>query len=206
MAASLDEIFEKCDYITVHVPSTPETRGMFNAANIAKMKDGVRILNFSRADLAVADDIKAALESGKIARYVTDFPDADTIHYPGIVAIPHLGASTNESEENCARMAALQLIDYVENGNIKNSVNYPTVVLDRGLCTRIGVMHHNRPGVISGISTAVADHGFNIEHMVSGNKNDMGYMIVDVHGDIPASLIDDIDAIDGVIRALVFKG
>ena len=205
-ASGFDEIYRKSDFISIHVPSTKDTKGMLSAAAFAQMKDGVRLINLARGDLVKTADLKEALESGRVSRYVTDFPDADTINYPGIVAIPHLGASTNESEENCARMAALQLIDYAENGNIKNSVNYPTVVLDRGSCTRIGVMHHNRPGVISGITTAVASHGFNIEHMVSGNKNDMGYMIVDFYGNAPDALLADIDAIDGVIRALVFKG
>ncbi len=205
-ASGFEEIYRRSDFITIHVPSTKDTKGMLSAAAFAQMKDGVRLINLARGDLVKTADLKEALDSGRIARYITDFPDADTIRHPGIVAIPHLGASTNESEENCARMAALQLIDYAENGNIKNSVNYPTVVLDRGDCTRIGVMHHNRPGVISGITSAVADYGFNIEHMVSGNKNDFGYMIVDVYGNVPDALLTHINEIPSVIRALVFNG
>lgn len=205
-ASGYEEIYRRSDFISIHVPSTKDTREMLSASAFAQMKDGVRIINLARGDLVQNDDLKDALNSGKIARYVTDFPSGDLIGHAGIVPIPHLGASTNESEENCARMAALQLIDFAENGNIKNSVNYPTVVLDRGACSRIGVMHHNKPGVISKITTAVAEHGFNIEHMVSGNKNDIGYLIVDVYGNIPDPLIADIDVIDGVIRALVFNG
>lgn len=124
-AENMEEIFKTCDYITVHVPSTPETRGMFNRESLAMMKDGARLLNFSRADLAISDDILAALESGKLAKYVTDFPTAELVGAKGVIAIPHLGASTGESEDNCAVMAAHELIDFLECGNIKNSVNYP---------------------------------------------------------------------------------
>ncbi len=205
-ASGYAEIYRRSDFISIHVPSTKDTRGMLSAPAFAQMKAGIRIINLARGDLIKNADLKNALASGRIARYVTDFPEGELLGHPGIVLIPHLGASTNESEENCARMAALQLIDFAENGNIKNSVNYPTVCLERGNHTRIGVMHYNKPGVISGITTAVAEHGFNIEHMVSGTKNTLGYMIVDVCGDIPDELLAKINAFNGVIRAIVFNG
>lgn len=204
-AASLDEIFEKCDYITVHVPSTPETRGMFNAANIAKMKDGVRILNFSRADLAVADDIKAALESGKIARYVTDFPTEETVNVPGIIAIPHLGASTEESEDNCAVMAAKELIEYLETGNIRNSVNYPDVSLPHTGDARICISHKNVPGVLNNITAIISSQGINVENMINKSKKDYAYTILEIGGPIPDNAAETIASMESVIRVNIIK-
>lgn len=204
-AASLDEIFEKCDYITVHVPSTPETRGMFNAANIAKMKDGVRILNFSRADLAVADDIKAALESGKIACYVTDFPTEETVNVPGIVALPHLGASTEESEDNCAVMAAKELIEYLETGNIRNSVNYPDVSLPHTGDARICISHKNVPGVLNNITAIISSQGINVENMINKSKKDYAYTILEISGTIPDNAAETIASMESVIRVSIIK-
>ena len=204
-AASLDEIFEQCDYITVHVPSTPETRGMFNAANIAKMKDGVRILNFSRADLAVADDIKAGLASGKIASYVTDFPTEETVNVPGIVAIPHLGASTEESEDNCAVMAAKELIDFLETGNIRNSVNYPDVSLPHTGDARICIFHKNIPGVLNNITAIISSQGINVENMINKAKKDYAYTMLDVIGTVTDNMVDTLSRIEGIIRVRVIK-
>ena len=204
-AASLDEIFEKCDYITVHVPSTPETRGMFNAANIAKMKDGVRILNFSRADLAVADDIKAGLASGKIASYVTDFPTEETVNVPGIVAIPHLGASTEESEDNCAVMAAKELIDFLETGNIRNSVNYPDVSLPHTGDARICIFHKNIPGVLNNITAIISSQGINVENMINKSKKDFAYTILEIGGNIPDNAAETIASMESVIRVNIIK-
>ena len=204
-AASLDEIFEKCDYITVHVPSTPETRGMFNAANIAKMKDGVRILNFSRADLAVADDIKAGLASGKIASYVTDFPTEETVNVPGIVAIPHLGASTEESEDNCAVMAAKELIDFLETGNIRNSVNYPDVSLPHTGDARICIFHKNIPGVLNNITAIISSQGINVENMINKSKKDYAYTILEIGGNIPDNAAETIASMESVIRVNIIK-
>ena len=204
-AASLDEIFEKCDYITVHVPSTPETRGMFNAANIAKMKDGVRILNFSRADLAVADDIKAGLASGKIASYVTDFPTEETVNVPGIVAIPHLGASTEESEDNCAVMAAKELIDFLETGNIRNSVNYPDVSLPHTGDARICIFHKNIPGVLNNITAIISSQGINVENMINKSKKDYAYTILENGGNIPDNAAETIASMESVIRVNIIK-
>lgn len=137
---TFDEVFAASDYISLHVPATPETKGMVNAASIAKMKDGVRILNLARADLVNASDLKDAIAAGKVAKYVTDFPTEETICQPGIVTIPHLGASTEEAEDNCAAMAADELIDFLENGNIRNSVNYPAISLPRATGTRVVVL------------------------------------------------------------------
>lgn len=150
--ATFEDVFKMSDYISVHVPATAETKGFLNANAFSMMKDGVRIINLARADLVNADDLKAALEAGKIASYVTDFPTEDTVGVKGIVAIPHLGASTEEAEDNCAVMAAKELIDYLENGNIKNSVNYPMAVMPRNHKNRICVLHANAEGLASKIT------------------------------------------------------
>ena len=205
-ASTLDEIYRQSDFLTLHIPLIQETKEMLSASAFGKMKNGVRIINLARGELVNHADLLDAIHCKKVARYVTDFPNQKFLGFKEILQIPHLGASTRESEENCARMAALCLIDFAENGNIRNSVNYPTVCLDRGDHTRIGVMHHNKPAVISQVTTAVADHGFNIEHMVSGTKNELGYMIVDVCGDVPDELLAKINNFDGVIRAMVFNG
>lgn len=204
-AASMDEIFAACDYITLHVPSTPETKGMISAQSIAKMKDGVRILNFARGDLAVIDDVKAALQSGKIARYITDFPDAQSVNVPGIIAIPHLGASTEESEENCAVMAAHELIDFLEYGNIRNSVNYPNCELPHEGDMRFCLFHSNIPNMLTQITAVMGENGINIENMVNRSKKDFAYTIVEVVGDVPPHVEEQLLAIDGMIRVRVIK-
>lgn len=200
-AADFDEIFRQSDFITLHTPSTEDTKGLINAESISKMRDGVRIVNIARADLVVADDIKNAVTSGKVARYVVDFPTDDMVGISGVIAIPHLGASTEESEDNCAVMAADELIDFLENGNIKNSVNYPTVVLDRGKCSRVCVMHKNIPAMISSVASKIAGRGLNIEHMQNASKGDFAYTVVDVDEKIPEEVVNECSAIDGVIRA-----
>ena len=201
--ASFDEIFKTADYITLHVPSTPDTKGMINAATLATMKDGVRIINLARADLVNSADLKAALESGKVASYVTDFPTEETINVQGIVAIPHLGASTAEAEDNCAVMAALQLDDYLANGNIKNSVNFPNVEMPKSGDARICVLHANVPAVISGITTALSEAGANIENMINKSKGDNAYTLVDVTGAVGTDVAEKISAIDGVVKVRV---
>ncbi len=207
-AATLDEIYEKSDFITLHIPSVPATRGMINAGTIAKMKNGVRIVNLARADLAVAADVKDALASGKIASYVTAFPTNETIGVPGIVNIPHLGASTGEAEDNCAVMAAGQLIDYLETGNIANSVNFPSVGMPYAGNRRICVLHTNTPAVISGITGAVSSRGINIENMVNKSKGDNACTMLDLTGsgfesELNGAIADEIRAIPGVIRVRV---
>lgn len=204
-AADFDEIYERSDYITLHVPATKETKGMINSETIAKMKNGVRIVNIARADLVNEADIKAAIDQGKVSKYVVDFPTEATVGVPGIITIPHLGASTEESEDNCAVMAADQLIDYLENGNIKNSVNYPTVVLDRGNCSRICLLHKNIPAMISSVATKLAGRGLNIEHMQNASKGEYAYTVVDVDEKIPDDIVNYCLAIDGMIRVFAIN-
>lgn len=202
-AATYDEIYEKSDYISVHVPATPETKGMLCSENFAKMKDGVRIINLSRADLVNAADLKKAIADGKIASYVTDFPTDDIICEDKIIAIPHLGASTEESEDNCAVYAANELIDYLENGNIKNSVNFPNATMPRGGDARLCIMHKNVPTILSQISGAFSEAHINIENLINHSKKELAYTMVECHGEIPQSLVDNVSAIDGIIRVNV---
>ena len=199
-----DEIFEQCDYITVHVPLLDDTKGMINSLTVEKMKDGVVILNFAR-DLLVNDDaILSGIESGKIARYVTDFPTAKLAGQPKVVAFPHLGASTEESEDNCAAMAVRELMDYIENGNIKNSVNYPAC--DMGICkstARILINHKNMPAMISSFTTIVGEAGINIDNMISKSKGDYAYTMFDV-ASIPSNdVIDKMKSMEGVVKVRV---
>ncbi|MBE6605872.1 MAG: 3-phosphoglycerate dehydrogenase [Ruminococcaceae bacterium] len=202
-AATYDEIYAKSDYISVHVPATAETKGMLCAENFAKMKDGVRIINLSRADLLNSADLKVAIASGKVASYVTDFPTDDIINEDKIIAIPHLGASTEESEDNCAIYAANELIDYLENGNIKNSVNFPNATMPRGGDARLCIMHKNVPTILSQISGAFSDEHINIENLINHSKKELAYTMVECHGEIPAELVSKVKAIDGVIRVNV---
>ena len=179
-AATYDEIYEKADYITLHVPATPTTKNMINRDTIAKMRDGVRIINLARADLVDAEALKEALASGKVAAYVTDFPTEATQGVKGIVSIPHLGACTEESEDNCAVMAAHELDDFLKTGNIRNSVNYPNVQLPVTPGThRLCVMHKNIPNTLSYITSQVSASGINIENMANGSKGDYAYTIVE---------------------------
>ncbi len=200
-AATFEDIYKNCDYISLHVPATKDTKGMINAETIAMMKDGVKIINLARADLVISQDIKAAIESGKVSSYVVDFPTDDTVGVDGIVTIPHLGASTGESVDNCAVMAANQLVDFLENGNIVNSVNYPNVTLARGADHRICIMHKNIPGAISKFTTALSDDGINIEHMANGSKGDYAYTIIETNSAL-AHIVDTIKAVDGTIKVV----
>ncbi|MDD6479257.1 MAG: phosphoglycerate dehydrogenase [Oscillospiraceae bacterium] len=196
----INEIYAKCDYITIHVPLTDGTKNMINSATIAKMKDGVRILNFSRAALVNDADLKAALEAGKVASYVTDFPTDDVLDVDGIIAIPHLGASTPESEDNCASMAAKELIDYIENGNIVNSVNLPEVTMPRSAEHRICVIHKNIPNMLNSITGTFAADGVNIENMLNKSRGDYAYTMLDTTATDVNAVAEKIAAIDGVIR------
>ena len=201
-AGTYDEIFEQCDYITLHVPATPQTKNMINKDSIAKMKDGVRILNLSRADLVNIADLKEALASGKVASYVTDFPTEESINVKGIVAIPHLGASTEESEDNCAVMAASEIIDFLENGNIKNSVNYPNVSMPRTAAHRVVILHKNIPNMISHISGSLAEQNINIENLVNSSKGDFACTIAETNSDLTDSVLGNISAMEGIIRVI----
>ena len=201
-AATYEEVFQKADYITLHVPATKETKNMINAGSIAMMKNGVRIINLSRADLVCAADLKAALEDGSVAAYVTDFPTEEVINTPGIVAIPHLGASTVESEDNCAVMAAHELIDYLENGNIANSVNYPSVSMPRTADHRLVILHKNIPNMIPVISSTLAKENINIENMANRSKGDYACTLIDTANEVSAAAIESILAAEGIIRVL----
>ncbi|MCC8016396.1 MAG: 3-phosphoglycerate dehydrogenase family protein [Clostridiales bacterium] len=202
---NLDEIFPLVDYITVHVPLTDDTKEMICAENIEKMKDTVRIINFARGDLANSTDIVNALEDGKMAAYVTDFPTAELIGVNGVIALPHLGASTPESEENCASMGALELIDFLENGNIKNSVNMPFVSAPRSGAARITVIHINQPNMIATITDTISKDGINIANFEDKNRGSIAYGIIDVDSAVSDSAVEDIKKINGVIRVRVIK-
>lgn len=202
-ATSLDEIYAACDYISVHVPLTPDTTGMLNADAFAGMKDGVRILNFSRAGLVDSAAMKAALASGKVASYVVDFPTEEMLGVDNVIAIPHLGASTPESEDNCAVMAADELKDYLENGNITHSVNYPDVKVPRGDADRICVMHKNVPNLLTQISGVVSAAGINIHSMTNKSKKEYAYTILDIEGHADDSIVQSILAVHDVIRVRV---
>lgn len=200
---NLDEIFPVADYITVHVPLTPDTKHMINAESIAKMKNTVRIMNFARGDLADSDAIINALDEGEMACYVTDFPDAKLIGVDGVIAIPHLGASTPESEENCAEMAAQELIDYLEDGNIKNSVNMPNVFMHRTGKVRVTVIHKNQPNMIATITDTISKDGVNIASFEDKNRGEIAYSIIDCDNAVSDRIANDINSIEGVIRVRV---
>ncbi len=202
-AAKLDEIFANCDYITVHVPLNDDTKDTINAESIAKMKDGVRILNFARGGLVNTDDMIAALGKGKVASYVTDFAEDALLGVPGVVAMPHLGASTPESEDNCAHMAAFELSEYLESGNIKNSVNLPNAEMPLKAAHRLTVIHKNVPNVINKVTGLFTD--FNITDFMNRSKGDIAYTIVDTDAELTDEIVDTIKNMEGVIRTRVVK-
>ena len=202
---NLDEIFPVADYITVHVPLTSDTKHMINRESIEKMKDTVRIMNFARGDLADSDAVIEALDEGKMACYVTDFPDAKIIGVDGVIAIPHLGASTPESEENCAAMGAQELIDYLVDGNIKNSVNMPPVFMPRTGVARVTIIHKNQPNMIATITDTFSKDGVNIASFEDKSRGDIAYSIIECDSDVTDAAAKEIEAIDGVIRVRVIK-
>ena len=199
------ELYRVSDYVTIHVPYTPDTRHTINADTIAQMKDGVRIVNLARGELVDDEAMMAALESGKVARYVTDFPNNTITLAPNVVPIPHLGASTPESEDNCAIMAAQQLRDFLENGNIKNSVNFPNVEMERSGVQRLCIIHRNIPAMLANITAQLSGDGVNVENMTNKSRGDFAYTLVDVGSAVEESVIDDIRAIDGIIRVRVIS-
>lgn len=202
---NLSEIFPVADYITLHVPLTDDTKHLINRETIDTMKNSVRIMNFARGALANSTDVVEALEDGRMAAYVTDFPDAEVIGVDGVIAIPHLGASTPESEENCAAMGAMELIDFLENGNIKNSVNMPAVSVPKSGSVRITVIHKNQPNMISTITDTISKDGVNIASFDDKNRGEIAYSIIDCDTDVSSSVVTDIEAIDGVIKVRVIK-
>jgi len=204
--SNVEDIYKDCDYITIHVPALDSTRGMINAAAFDMMKDGVKILNFARDILVNEEDMKAALASGKVSRYVTDFPNTTIAGVDGVITLPHLGASTEESEDNCAIMAVKQLVNYIENGNIKNSVNYPSC--DMGVCSntaRVAINHKNIPDMLTRFTGVFSAKGINISDMISKSKGDWAYSMLDVSEAVSAELVAQLEAIDGVVRVRIIK-
>lgn len=202
----INEIFKDCDYITLHVPLTNDNKGMIGKDSIAEMKDGVVILNFARDLLVDDDEMEKALESGKVARYVTDFPNTKSAKMEKAIVIPHLGASTKESEDNCAVMAANELVDYLENGNIKNSVNFPSC--DMGVCQaegRVAILHKNIPNMIGQITSAFAKNGYNISDLTNKSKGTKAYTLIDIEIKASDKLVDELNSIDGVLKVRVIK-
>ena len=204
--SNVEDIYKECDYITIHVPALDSTKGMLNKAAFDLMKDGVKILNFARDVLVNDDDIKAALASGKVSRYVTDFPNPAVAGVEGIITLPHLGASTEESEDNCAVMAVNQIVEYIEHGNIKNSVNYPAC--DMGVCAnaaRVAINHKNIPDMLTRFTGVFSNKGINISDMVSKSKGDWAYSLLDVDEVISDDIVASLSAIAGVVRVRVIK-
>ena len=201
----LKTIYEMSDYITIHSPLLPTTKGMINETSISSMRHGVRIINLARGGLVDDEDILAALESGKVARYVTDFPNATVNGKPGVITIPHLGASTPESEENCAIMAAQEIREYLSTGNIRNSVNMPNVEMPRSGEVRLGIIHRNIPKMISKISTLLSDEGANIENLINKGRGDYAYTLVDLGQTVSAETLDHVRNIEGVLRLRIIK-
>ena len=198
---TLDELFEKSDFITIHVPFLPSTKGMIDAESIAKMKDGVRFLNFARDALVDEEAMAKALESGKVRCYVTDFANPVSAKMKNAVVLPHLGASTEEAEDNCAIMAVKELQDYLDNGNIKNSVNYPD--LNAGICqtaARVAILHHNIPNMLSQITSFFGRHGLNIENLSSKVKGNYEYTLIDLSAPMPIDTVERLKEIGGVLR------
>lgn len=200
LVSTREDVYKKADFITLHVPLTPETKGVINKETIEKMKDGVVIINNSRGELVDTDDIIAALESGKVSRYITDFPNDKLIGVKNAVCVPHLGASTPEAEDYCAVMAANQLTDYIENGNIKNSVNYPAVSMPKESAARVCVHHKNIKEILSKILTVISSQGINVANMQDASKGEYAYLICDLDEVPAAQTLENIRKIDGVIR------
>lgn len=201
-----EEVFRGCDYITVHVPLLDDTKEMINADTISMMKDGVIILNFARDLLVKEDAVIEGLASGKIAGYATDFPSVKLANTKGVVAFPHLGASTTESEDNCAVMATAEITDYLENGNIRNSVNFPAC--DMGVCSqagRIAVLHKNVPNIISGLTTVFGQSGINIDKMMNQSRGEYAYSIIDIDKAGAKDIADEIATKEGILKVRVIK-
>lgn len=204
-AASQDEIFKNCDYITLHVPLTPDTKEVICKKNIDMMKDNVRIMNFARGDLVKNEDLLEALNNSKVAAYATDFASDELIGAPGVIILPHLGASTPESEDNCAVMAVAEIRDFLENGNITHSVNMPDVAVPRTGRTRITIIHKNVPNVISKITTTVADENINIDNMVNKSRGEYAYTMLDTDADVSEEAIAAITQLEETVKVRVIK-
>ena len=204
-ASDYADIFAHCDYITLHVPATPQTKNMICEKTIAQMKDGVRILNLARADLVNAADVKKAIQDKKIAAYLTDFPTDETVGIDGIITVPHLGASTIESEDHCAIMAAQQLDEFLSCGNIRNSVNFPTVGLPHSENPRVCIMNKNIPNMLTQITSAFSAQNINIEHLANGSKGEIAYTIVETNEEASKDILNKLAAIEGVFGVRTFS-
>ena len=198
----INEIYQNSDYISIHVPYTPDTKNTIDAEQIAMMKDGVRLINLARGELINSEAVVKAIADGKVAKYVTDFADDVVLGVENVIVLPHLGASTPESEDNCAVMAADELKDYIENGNIKNSVNFPNAMMN-ATGTKVCILHKNVPSIIAKVTSEVGDAGLNIENMVNASKKDYAYTMLDVAGSVDSAVADKIGAVDGVIKVRV---
>lgn len=199
--ASIDELLKQSDFVTFHVPLIDATKNLLNAARLATMKDGAVVLNFARNGIVDEDAILAAIESGKLNAYVCDFPAEKLKRNERVITLPHLGASTAEAEDNCAMMIADQLKDFLENGNVKNSVNFPAVKLPRGGKSRVAITHKNMPDMIAKISATVGEAGFNIHHMRNESRNELAYTLMDIECEIGNDLIEKFARIEGVLKA-----
>lgn len=202
-ATSLDAMLAEADYVTVHIPLSDKTRNMIDEQVLAKMKPSAALLNFSRAELCDTAAVLAALQAGRLRKYVIDFPTEAVIGQPGVIALPHLGASTPESEDNCADMAALQTRDYLETGSIRNSVNLPACELEPAEKHRITVIHKNIPNMIAQITAQLAGANVNIERLVNKSRKDVAYTVVDSLDDLPADIVETLSAVEGIIRVRV---
>lgn len=205
-ADTIEELLPECDYISLHIPLNDSTRDFIDSDKIGMMKDGVKILNFARGGLVKTKALKEAISEGKIDRYVTDFPDADMMGSDNIIPIPHLGASTPEAEENCAVMAVNQIMDFLETGNIKNSVNFPDCEMAVNGETRIIIGNKNVPNMVGQISSLLAEKNLNIANMINRNKGDYAYNLIDIDGHVPENITDTIGQIDGVLFTRVIEG
>ena len=208
VVGSIESLLSQADYVTINIPQTADTKGYINSERIAMMKDGVRILNFARGGLVNNADMKKALESGKVSRYITDFPDAEILEMTNVIAVSHLGASTVESETNCAVMAVEQMREYLENGNIINSVNFPSAEMERNNGgARILIANKNVPNMVGQITTALANADVNIANMLNRNRNEIAYNIIDVYRkEVEPEIVEKLAAIEGVFMVRVLPG
>lgn len=204
IVTDINDIYKVSDYISIHVPYTPDTKNTIDTEQIAMMKDGVRLINLARGELINSEAVVKAIAEGKVAKYVTDFADDVVLGAENVIVLPHLGASTPESEDNCAVMASNELIDYIENGNIRNSVNLPNASMN-AVGTKVCVIHKNVPALIASMTSAVGNTGLNIENMFNASKKNFAYTMMDIIGDVDEKLTDSIKAIDGVIRVRVIR-
>ena len=204
VVTDINEIYTASDYITIHVPYTPDTKNTIDAEQIAMMKDGVRLINLARGELINSEAVVKAIADGKVAKYVTDFADDVVLGVDNVIVLPHLGASTPESEDNCAVMAANELRDFLENGNIKNSVNFPNAIMN-ATGTKVCILHKNVPTIIAQITSAVGEAGLNIDNMVNASKKDYAYTMLDIAGDVTDAVADKMSSVDGIIKVRVIK-